>query len=121
MATNLKKDLQVLSKELKALTKKIEGMVIAIDKPRKRVAPKKKKIQAKPIKKTAKKAGAKKTKEVSAIDTILRIVNRTKKGVDVAGIKQRTGYKDRKVYDIVKTLKKRGQIKAEPRGIYKKA
>lgn len=116
MAANLKKDLQAISKELNALTKKIEGMVIAVDKPKKPAASKKK-VQAKPIKKT----GAKKTAGLSSIDTVQQIINRNKKGIDVAGIKQRTGYKDRKVYDIVKTLKKRGKIKAEQRGIYLKA
>ena len=120
MAANLKKDLKAISKELKALTKKIEGMVIAVDKPKKPAASKKK-VQAKPIKKTAKKTAAKKTAGLSSIDTVMQIINRNKKGIDVAGIKQRTGYKDRKVYDIVKTLKKRGKIKAEQRGIYLKA
>lgn len=112
----VKNDLQAVNKELKALTKKVEKMIVAVGKIEK-PKPAKKAVKAKP----AKKAVAKKKRQVTDTDTVLGIINRTKKGVGVAAIKNKTGFKDRKIYDIVKTLKKRGKVKSKKMGIYVKA
>lgn len=118
---NFKKDLNDAAKAAKALALKIEKL-------QKQFAEMEKKHPKMPVKKTpakkvvkpaAKKTVAKK-KAVTATDTVLGIINRSKKGVDVAGLKNKTGYKDRKIYDIVKTLKKRGKIKTTGKGIYVK-
>jgi len=137
----VKNDLQAISKELKALTAKVEKMIVAVGKINK---PAKKAIKAKPVKKVVKakpakravkpksvkkavktkpvkKTVAKKKTAVTATDTVLGIINRRKKGAGVAVIKSMTGFKDRKIYDIVKSLKKRGKVKSEKMGIYVKA
>ncbi len=121
---NLKKDLQVVNKELKALAKKTESLLKAVDKFEK---PKAKPAKAKAVKKTpAKKAAPKKpvpkkAKPATAADTILAIINRSKKGVNVSTLKEKTGFNKRKIYNNVKVLKKRGKIKSEERGVYLKA
>ena len=133
MATDLKKDLQAVNRELKALSKKVDklmttGKTVKPKAVKKTVAKKtvaKKAMKKAPAKKivksSVKKPAAKKVVKVTAIDTVLSIINRSKKGVDVAGLKKKTGYKDRKIYDIVKALKIKGKIKTAGIGIYVKA
>ncbi len=132
MATDLKKDLKAVNRELKALSKKVEKLVIAAGKTEKPKTVKKtvakktvtkkatKKAPAKKIVKSSVKKPVKKKAEVTAIDTVLGIINRSKKGVDVAGLKKKTGYNAPKIYGIVKTRKKKGKIKAARMGIYVK-
>ena len=131
---NLKKDLQTVSRELKVLTKKVEKLILAVDKvekpkvAKKTVAKKavaKKVVKKAPAKKSvkpsAKKPAVKKKAKATAIDTVLSIINRTEKGVDVAGLKKKTGYDAPKIYRAVKALKKKGKIKTVRMGVYVKA
>ena len=86
----------------------------------KKVAKKKTVKRAKPAKKApAKKAvKRKKTTQVTATDKILRIIKRSKKGVDVPALKKKTGFNDKKVRNIVFRASKEGKIKKSGRGIY---
>jgi len=113
---NLKKDLQTVNKELNALSGKVEKMIAAVGKPEKPKAAK-----AKPVKKTAlKKPAAKKTAKLSAADTVLAIIKRSKKGVDSATLKKKTGIKDNVLLNAVYQLKKQGKIKSDRKGFYEK-
>jgi hypothetical protein len=133
----LKKDLHAVKKDIKALEKKLEKLLKAYEPmPRVKKAAKKKTVKkAKPVKKApakkarakkapAKKAPAKKavarkkTAQVTATDKILRIVKRSKKGVDVPTLKKKTGFDDKKVRNIVFRASKEGKIKKSGRGIY---
>ena len=74
-------------------------------------------------KKAAKKAPAKKTvakKQATAVDTVLGIINRSKKGVDTATLVKKSGYDKKKVANLVYKLKKQGKIKSEEKGVYLK-
>jgi len=108
----LKKDLQAVTKELKALTKKVDKIAVAVD-----VMEIPKAAKAKPVKKTI----SKKEKKMTATQTVLAIIKKSRKGIDTAGLKEKTGLKERKIWDAVKTLKKQGKIKSEVWGIYAKA
>ena len=122
----LKKDLLSLRKEFKAVEKKMEMLLKAVEKSGK--APKtaaKKAVTSKTVKpKVAKKApvkkiAAKKTAiQATATDQILRIIKRFKKGVDVPTLKEKTGFDDKKVRNIVFRASKEGKIKKSGRGIY---
>ena len=75
---------------------------------------------------TAKKAPAKKTvtakkKTATAADTMLAIVNRSKKGVSTATLAEKTGFDKKKIANIVFKLSKQGKIKSVSRGVYTKA
>ncbi len=110
---NLKKDLQGVNKELTALIKKTEALMKAVDKigtPKTEQKPKIKKVSA------AKKAGTK-----TAFDTVMGVIYRYRKGVDVARIQERTGYDAKKIANIVYKGKKKGQIKSIDKGVYLKA
>ena len=117
MATNLKKELQTVGKQLNALSKKVERLVVAADK-----LEKPKVAKAKPAKKVAaKKPAAKKTEKLSAPETVLAIIKRSRKGVDSAKIKEKTGFQGQKLHSVVYTLKKQGKIKSAGKGVYVKA
>ena len=77
--------------------------------------------KAKAVKKAAPEVVRKKAVEAtSAVDTVLNIINRSKKGVNTAAIKAKTGYDQKKVSNIVYKLKKLGKIKAVQKGVYVK-
>ena len=133
----LKKDLQAVKRDIKALGKKLEELLKAHEptpkakKVTKKKAVKKAKVVKKAVAKKApakkapaKKAPAKKavakkkTVQATATDKILKIVKRSKKGVDVPTLKKKTGFDDKKVRNIVFRASKEGKIKKSGRGIY---
>ena len=135
----LKKDLQAVKRDIKALEKKLEKLLNAYEpmpkakKATKKKAVKKTKVVKKaavkkaPAKKktAAKKAPAKKKAvakkkggPVTATDKILKIIKRSKKGVDVPTLKKKTGFDDKKVRNIVFRASKEGKIKKSGRGVY---
>ncbi|MDY6839623.1 MAG: hypothetical protein SWH78_16800 [Thermodesulfobacteriota bacterium] len=121
---NLKKDLQLLSKSLKAISKTTDRLVKAVDKLEKAQAKAKttKELPTRRIKGTAKKKpSARRVKSLSATDQVLKIVNRSKKGVNVSTLVKKTGYDTKKVSDIVYRASKQGKIKRAGRGVYTQA
>ncbi|OEU62801.1 MAG: hypothetical protein BBJ57_00065 [Desulfobacterales bacterium PC51MH44] len=134
---NLKKNLQTVNKELKALAKKVDKMIVTVGKLEKPKAVKAKPVKktvakAKPVKKVAakkapvkkvavKKPAAKKPVKLTAADTVLGVIKRYRKGVDVSTLMEKTGFNRRKIYDNTKMLKKRGKIKSVAKGVYLKA
>ena len=126
----LKKDLQSVLKELKSLTIKTERIAKKLDKLSKAKAPAKAKPKPKPkprvkAKKAKKKAVkrkivAKKAKRVPASDTVLKVIQRSKKGVRTATLQAKTGFKEKKIRDIIYRLKNQGKIKSAKTGLYVK-
>jgi len=110
----LKKDLQAVSKNLKQLTLRTEKIAKKLDKLEK----------AKPVKKPKTKARPKVTKKpvkVSTAATVLAIIKRSRKGVDIATLKSKAGIGSTTVNSIIYRLKKKDKIKSSGRGIYVKA
>ena len=75
----------------------------------------------KPKAKSVKKAITKKPTTVSASRTLLAIIQRSRKGVDTAALKKKTGFEERQIWNVINSLKSRGIIKSGGRGIYIKA
>ena len=111
----MKKDLKTVAKDLKKLTQKTEKMVNRLKTLDKTQAAKKPKAKA------VKKAVAKKPAKLSASDTVLGLIKRSKKGVDTVALRKKTGFEGRKIGDIIYRLKKQGKIKTEGKGLYVKA
>ncbi len=63
----------------------------------------------------------KKEKEMTAGDTILNIIEKSREGLDVASLQKETGFTTKKIHNIVYKLKKQGKITSERKGFYKKA
>jgi len=124
MTMNLKKDLQAVNRDIKALAKNVEKMIAAIgklEKPKVARKPKAKAVKAKPVKKViAKKPAAKKVTGVTAADAVMGIIKRYKKGVGTTALMKKTGFDQKKVFNIVYKLKKQGKIKSSGRGVYLK-
>ena len=112
----LKKDLQAVSKTLKQLTLRTENIVKRLDKLEKPKPVKKAKAKVK-----AKPKVTKKPVKVSAAATVLAIIKRSRKGVDVTTLKSKAGIGSATVNSIIYRLKKKGKIKSGGRGIYMKA
>ena len=128
------KSLATLSKQVEKASQQIGKLQSVKPAPSKRTStrkasPKKKTAAKKTTaKKTvAKKAPAKKTtakkttaKKTGVLDTVLGLVSRSKKGVDVVTLKSKTGFGSRQVSNALYKLSKRGQIKSASRGVYVK-
>jgi len=113
----LKRDLQAVSKSLKQLTLRTEKIAKKLDKLEKPKPVKKPKAKAKP-------KVTKKPVKVSAAATVLAVlavIKRSRKGVDVATLKTKTGFESRKISDIVQRFKREGKVKNSGKGIYVKA
>ena len=108
---NLKKNLQAVIRELNKLAKNVDRLIIALDKLEK---PKAKTVKTKPAKKVAAK------KPVTAVDAVLKIINRSKKGVDIAALMKKTGFNQKKIHNVVYKLKKQGKVKSVGKGVYLK-
>lgn len=134
MMKQLRRSLNAISKNLKALTKRSEKLVKALDKLEKAQAKagKTKKRAVKRGRATTRRAAAKKPakrkvaakkgrRSISATETVLKIVNRSRKGVDTATLQNKTGYNTRKIWDIVHRAYKEGKIKKVGRGTYVKS
>ena len=122
-AMTLKQDLKSLQKEIKTLEKKMNKLAMTIEKREKPEAakkPKTKSIKAKPATiAAAKKAPAKmKSAKLTAADQVIRIINRSKEGVDSATLVQKTGFNSKKIQNILFRKHKQGKIKRVGQGVY---
>ena len=120
----LKRDLQAVKRDIKALEKKMEKLLKAYGEPRK---PKKtKKAKRKTVKAKARRVVAAKkavprkkaAKKTTSTEQILKIIKRSRKGVNVPALKAKTGFEDKKVRNIIFRASKEGKIKKIGRGIY---
>ena len=117
----LRRSLRALSKDLKTLTLRTQKMMKVLDKLEK--GQKKMSVARKPVAKkvATKKAVTKRGKDLSATARVLKIIMTSKRGVNTSTIKNKTGYDNRKIWDIVHRAGKEGKIKKVGRGIYMKA
>ncbi len=108
----LKKEVKALQKQINELSKRTEKMLNLIEK------------AGKTASKPATKRGAKKKtskKKKTAVDAVFEVIKRSIKGVNTAKIKEKTGFKEKKIWDTVNRLKKQGLVKSKGKGIYIKA
>ena len=114
-----------MQKEFKAIEKKMEKLIAASEKsenPKTAKKPTVKSVEAKTTKKSpAKKIPVKKkTAQPTATDQVLKIINRSKKGVNTATLMTKTGFDVKKVRNILQRTYKQGKIKRVEKGIYVK-
>ena len=119
----LKRDLQAVKKDIVALQKKMEKLLKAYEgsgKPKAAKKPKRKVVKAKtkPAATARKTTRRKKASTMTATEQVLKIIGRSRKGVDVPMLKAKTGFDDKKVRNIVFRASKEGKIKKVGRGIY---
>ena len=123
----IKAQLKTLSKSLAAISKQVEKITNQVDKltaPKKAV-PAKKTVAKKKVakKKVAKKAAAKKAapaKQATMLDAVFDVIKRTKKGVTVAQLREKTKLDSRQLSNALYKLTKKGVIQTKSRGLYVK-
>ena len=144
MVKRLQNQLKTITKNLVDLSKKVEKLSGELEKleskksgsaqkstakksaPKKKTAAKKtpaKKKAKQPAKKSAAKTPAKKTAssgKPTVLDSVLDVVKRSRKGVDIATLKKKTGLESRQLSNALYKLSKRGAIEAQSRGMYVK-
>ena len=121
----LKRSLQSILKGLKALaerTEKLEKQLAKFEKPQATKKPKPKaKVKPKPARKApARRPVARKTAKITAVDSVLGIIQSSKGEVTTAQIKKKTGFSNKKIFDIISRSKKQGKVKTVARGVYAK-
>ena len=129
----LKKDLEAILKALNGLAQKVEKLQEQIgEKTEPTKKPKAKAVKTKAAKKAPARKGAvkkavpkkavpEKAKPATAVDTVLAIIRRSKKGVGMAALMEKTGYNQKKIANLVFKLRKQGKIKSVDKGVYVKA
>ena len=122
---NLQQELQKITKEFAKLAGKLEKITRELEtgKAPAKKTPAKKKAGKAPVKKAPAKTKPVKAKpkEETAFATIMKIINRSKKGVTTSQIMDKTGFDNRKVANIVFKGRKQGKIKTISKGVYLKA
>jgi len=129
----IKAQLKTLSKSLATLSKQVEKITDQVDKlqaPKKAAPAKKTVAKRKVVKKAAakkaapaKKAAAKKAapaKQETMLDTVFDTIKRTKKGVTVAQLREKTKLDSRQLSNALYKLTKKGIIQTKSRGLYVK-
>jgi predicted Rossmann fold nucleotide-binding protein DprA/Smf involved in DNA uptake len=116
----MKDELKSISRSLVSLSKHVDKLSKQVEKvqPAKKAAPKK----ASPKKKTAvKKTAVKKTKTAKSetvLGSVLDVIKRSRKGVTIAALKEKTGLDSRQISNALYKLSKKGSISSKSRGMY---
>lgn len=116
----MKRELTAVQKKLTTIKLKVDNLIAAIEKSETKVAKpsKAKAVKATPVKKAPKVPVRKKAVRVTATDQVLKIINRSKNGVDTATLMKKTGFDQKKVRNILQRTFKQGKIKRAEKGIY---
>jgi hypothetical protein len=100
------------------MLKKVEKLEkkLSTKKPKRKT---KAKIKARP--KRGKRVARKSSGRVTATGTVLSIIEKRKKGINTAALRTKTGFDERKIWNIINILKKQGKVKSKQAGVYIKA
>ena len=118
----IKAQLKTLSKSLATISKQVEKITDQVDKlkaPQKAVPAKKTVAKKKVVKKAAAKKAAP-AKQETMLDTVFDIIKRTKKGVTVSQLREKTKLDSRQLSNALYKLTKKGVIQTKSRGLYVK-
>lgn len=113
MNKKLARELKTVARQLNTLSKKTESMASAFEKAP--AAPKKAKVKARVAKKSA---AAPKPKSLTPTDQVLTIMKRFKKGITVESLRDKSGFNEKQISNIVHRACKKGKMKRIGRGLY---
>ncbi len=118
---NVVDGMKVVAQGVESLAEKLDGIAKArLDEKAKAKPARKAPKPKKKVVKAVKKAVAKKEKPATAAETVLKIINRSKKGIGVTALSEKTGFAPNRIHDVVYKLKKQGKVKSVSRGVYLK-
>jgi len=107
-----KKELIALKKDINKIGQKLDQLIDAYEQNEAKT-PKSADAKTAKANNTQKRA-----RKENATDKVLKIINRSKKGVDIATLVKKTGFDQRKVRNIIFRTHKEGRIKRADRGVY---
>ena len=118
----LKDQLKTISSSLTSLSKQVEKITKQVEKLQSKktaVASKKTAVKKKVA---AKKSPAKKSpsKPPTVVDSILNAVKKSKKGITIAQLKEKTEFNSKQLSNALYKLTKKGEIETKSRGLYVK-
>jgi len=109
--------LQTVSKSLASLSKQVEKLSKQVAK----IQPAKKTAAARrPAAKKSKAGRAVPAKGTTVLDSVFSVIKRSKKGVTIAQLKDKTDLDARQLSNALYKLSKKGQVYAKSRGVYVK-
>lgn len=123
----IKDQLKTIAKSLTGLSKQVEKISKQVDKISsakktavKKRAPKKAPLKRKASKRVAppKKAAQKSKAKPTVLDSVLGVIRRSKKGVNIETLRKKTGLGPRQLSNALYKLSKRGVVATRSRGIY---
>ena len=100
----IKRELATVQKKLTTIKLKVDNLISAVEK-----------SETKP---TINAPETRKAAKATATDQVLRIINRSKKGVNAATLMKKTGFDQKKVRNILNRTFKQGKIQRAEKGIY---
>ena len=109
-----------LQSELKSISKSLAALAQKVEKLSEKATAAKPASKAATAKAPAKKAKAAASGGKTVLDTVYDVIKRTKKGVTVAQLKQKTNLDARQLSNALYKLSKKGQVYAKSRGLYVK-
>ena len=104
----IQKEMARISKDLQKMSRRIQKLTSFIPKQKSRAQ------KAKMSRPVARQKGKK-----SGIQTVLDMVRKSKKGIDVRSLIKKTGFEDKKIRNIIFKAEKEGKIERVRRGFYK--
>jgi len=114
MNKTLAKELKTVARQLNTLSKKTENMANAFAKtPIAAATSTKRKPKA-----VRKAAAATKSKALTPTDQVLGIMKRLKKGISVEALREKSGFNEKQISNIVHRACKKGKMKRIGRGMY---
>jgi predicted Rossmann fold nucleotide-binding protein DprA/Smf involved in DNA uptake len=123
--TQTSNQLKSIAKHLTALSKQVEKLSKQVDKGLSTKKTVSKSAKAKP---KAKKAApvkqvkrAKVDKGATVLNSVLGVIKKSKKGISIAQLKEKTDLNPRQLSNALYKLTKKGSIKSMSRGVYTKA
>lgn len=116
---SIAKHLTALSKQVEKLSKQVDKGLAAKKTASKSTKAKPKAKKAAPVKKKVEKV--KVDKGATVLNSVLDVVKKSKKGISIAQLKEKTDLNPRQLSNALYKLTKKGAIKSMSRGIYTKA
>ncbi|MGA6926670.1 MAG: type IV toxin-antitoxin system AbiEi family antitoxin domain-containing protein [Desulfosarcina sp.] len=106
------RDLKTVAKQLSTLAKKTENLATRFDDSPQTAAQKTGTIR------TAKKKVAPKEKNLTPTDQVINIMKRYKNGISVEDLREKSGFTEKQISNIVHRACKKGKMKRIGRGMY---
>ncbi len=113
--TNLRTMLSFVSKTLIILSKPVKDLIGKMEQIEKAQAVEEAKKKAR-----ERNIAKQKAKSLMMTETVLKIIKRYRKGIDISVLKDKTGFEGKKINYIAFELRKQGKIKSLRRGFYVK-